>query len=659
MIWGTVFGWILIDCVWQYWNRRDIDVILKAIGARNFLGYKKLDLEVQPGLTLIDGANHHFATASSGGSGKSTLQEVIAFATFGKTIRNLDTLDDLIREGSEGLNAWVEYVSDSDEVLRVNRYRDHPRYKNEVRLSISGESGTSRVRDTNAEIIEHLGFDFDIFSRAIVIHSRMTESFDSVGDKYLKQITEKLIGMPDFRPLLDRVKDETHRVSLSIVTAEGKLEQITISIAEWKRHIAKWREQSKKFETEQRIKLDRVKDEIDEAKRILATGQRSLLKHRDWRGSVSRRLKRANVNEAVLRKKHFALSAKENRLIELCAKRSAVKYTVAETIKNYERLGGKVCPTCAQSIPVDHINKMTGKGSELQKRLLVATAELDALRDRKLAATSKRDKIGDELRDAELKILRLSKALHERCTDVSLVERDIKEYGTKLKMLTTQLRPEKNPYEKMVTDTRCKVERSERTLKELKSKINKRNKTLLYYDFWRRGFGPSGIRSFVLDAVNPVLNKIANVYLNILMDGNMSVNINTVRLKKDGTYSDKFAVEVKNASGASKLGGSCDNELHSVNLALNLAMSDLLETRISGGFGFMFIDQAIDLLDTIRGRKAIQLLNHKLNETWCRQNEVPHKRSIWLITHREALKGLVEQKIFVEKRDRVCKVIEA
>jgi DNA repair exonuclease SbcCD ATPase subunit len=85
-------------------------------------------------------------------------------------------------------------------------------------------------------------------------------------------------------------------------------------------------------------------------------------------------------------------------------------------------------------------------------------------------------------------------------------------------------------------------------------------------------------------------------------------------------------------------------------------MSDVLESRISGGFGFMFVDQAIDLLDTVRGRKAIQLLTNKLNPEWCSKNSVPCKRSIFLITHRESLKGLVDQKIVVEKENGICRV---
>ena len=48
------------------------------------------------------------------------------------------------------------------------------------------------------------------------------------------------------------------------------------------------------------------------------------------------------------------------------------------------------------------------------------------------------------------------------------------------------------------------------------------------------------------------------------------------------------------------MGGNSDGETGCIDLALNLAMSDMLESRIKGGIGLLFIDQALDLLDSSR-----------------------------------------------------------
>jgi DNA repair exonuclease SbcCD ATPase subunit len=228
-----------------------------------------------------------------------------------------------------------------------------------------------------------------------------------------------------------------------------------------------------------------------------------------------------------------------------------------------------------------------------------------------------------------------------------------KEFISKMKKRTEEV----NPYCKLIKDAKASIQQHRKKIEQLRLKRDKRKKTLLYYDFWKRGFGPNGIRSYILDAVNPVLNRIANIYLDFLMEGTMSVTLRTVRQKKDGSYSDKFEVVIENTAGADTMGGSCDNELSAVDFSLNLAMSDILESRIQGGFGFLFVDQALDAFDTVRSGKAVQLLKQKLNKVWCEKNKIPHKRSIWVITHKEQLKGLFENKILVEKRGGVCRIV--
>jgi DNA repair exonuclease SbcCD ATPase subunit len=624
---------------------------LKTIGARNFLGYKKLDLDVEPGLWLIDGINHHYATSSSNGSGKSTLQEAIAFPTFGETLRPL-LMDEVIREGSNYAETWNTFVRANGQELRIERYRKHPKLGNRVRMLLDGkDQGEGRYTgNTDDRISKAIGFDFEIFKRAVIIHSRITEGFVSVKDRYLKQITEKLIGLPDFDPLLKRTKDAArgvedaiHSLEYRVQCEEDQLEQHRRSIIRFRRALADQvsKDKSDKLASDERVSIG------------LALKQKA-----KWFGKMTestKQLAKAERRLAKASKDSYKATAERSKFYqrEIIVKRARMEL-IAKQKGKYRDLKDSKCPECGQTVSKEHIRaKMLALDKEYAELVTaVALADVTHSRNQKAEAEAE-DKAAAVEKDCQLHKDR-TYGYREK---FNACKHEIESHKKVLALHERQAEQNVSPYRKLIKETKKKLTLTKWKIADLEASVRKKEKRLLYYNYWKRGFGPSGIRSYILDAVIPVINNNANAYLDVLTDGQMTVNLSTVTPKKDGELSDRFDISVENLSGSSKLAGNSDGELGTVDLAVNFAMSDILESRITDGFGFMFIDQAIDLLDTARGRKAIQLLNQKLNPEWCKQHNVPVKRTIFLITHREALKGLVENRIIVEKRGGICRLV--
>jgi DNA repair exonuclease SbcCD ATPase subunit len=615
-----------------------------------------MSLDIHPGLTLIEGINHHYASNSSNAAGKSTLEEIISYASFGRTLRGLDK-DSVINRNSKCAMVWNEYKRNDGGILRIERYRKHPKYGNEARLLLEGKNAlTGRyIKDSDAEIVNQLGFNYDLFARSVVLHSRVTESYASVGDRYLKQITERLINLPDFKQLTQTVKDESDGVRY-------KMHDVTERISILKSDIASQREEinnlQKKSSTHEKESASRRKKLTLEAKHLRDKIESLKMEYQNLSAKV---LDTKNKYEATIRRLKIQHSKIEGKYKNSCAAVIGMQEMFNNLIKQknrYRLLSKKgICPECKQQVSKDHI----------KKKMAMLDEQANPLPPQIQLAKATSSNLQNEMRRLNESIQSFIKKDAQRQSGRLTIQEKLRSRGREIGMLKSELsrtieeqkRTGSNPYTELLLSAKKKLKVKKEKLEHYRTLQSKRKRTLLYYDFWRHGFGPNGIRSFVLDSVMPIINPIANIYLDALSDGNMFVELNTVKQNKDGTYSDRFSVELNNASGSDVLTGNSDGELSSVDLALNLAMCDMLSARIPGGFNFLFIDQAIDLLDTVRGRKAIRLLQNKLDPEWCKANKVPLKKSIWLITHKKELKDMIDQRIVVEKKDGGCSIVPA
>jgi DNA repair exonuclease SbcCD ATPase subunit len=490
----------------------------------------------------------------------------------------------------------------------------------------------------------------------VVIHSRMTESFVSLDDRYLKMITEKLIGMPDFDTVIERVKDGVRDTESKIDSLQSRMIWDVKAIKNKLDELARYKKLSKQHEKEQREKLADRQKQLKEQEESIAAAKEDEARYGKKTSRAAKKL--VEVTEWI---KKVDKKLKAAADVGVTAHTEVVKLTTRiealTKLKNkYKTMSGNTCPECGQKVSVDHIKaKIRATDIEFNALLLERSKRNLFYESCKtacngLATTYKR--LDKEKDSTNTKLYEYKSKLENAVNRVRTYRRVLE----KLKAYDEK-HQEENAYIKLIADARKAIAKLKVDTELNKIKQNKLKKRLQYYEFWRKGFGPSGIRSFVLDAVTPVINRYANIYLNFLTDGQMHVELDTRKKNKDGTFADKFSVRIENLSGSSRLGGGSDGELASVDLAVNFAMSDLLDARIPGGMGFMLIDQAIDLLDTARGRKAIQLLNSKLNPKWCEENKVPCKRSIWLTTHREQFKGLIENRIQVQKIGKVCSIV--
>ena len=593
---------------------------------------------------------------------KNFLQSLSALRLYGKTIRGMEVKhgkDSVVRDGSTGGGyAWAELYVENDRKLRVERYRKHKKYGNSVRVWLDGKDivkGRS-IPDTDKNIVDLIGVEFDLFIRTVVIHSRITESFSSLNDRHLRHLSESLLALPDFETLQKTATGKFNDMEFKVEKSIAEVKAISSQVDDCVDHLFDLRKQEKEFEEEQKNRKGYLREE----KAALLDEYRKLKRSRDSAHTDAEKASKdldcykgeKKALDIVLEKTKLRLSDSRFELDTVTKELD----DLVKTKREYVTLKGKkICPECGQKVPASHlmekIEKLNVRGVKLVEKKTHARIEYEQATHRVHKASVTASSKGDAVQKTLERKLNLSSNESHWADNLKRLKIQIKKLSDVADLGT------ESPYKELIVKWVKKKKAFRESLEEKKVKLYTRRKLVPYYDFWRWGFGPHGLRSYALDGITPTLNRIANGYLGYLTDSTMSVDMSTVKRLADGSYRDKFTVGVDNIHGADDIAADSDGEIACIDLALCLAMSDILSDRIAGSVNLLVIDQTIDSLDSVRAAKALRLLQQKLDSKWCKSFEVPKKEAILIITHRDNLKDQFANRLLVEKRGGVCKVI--
>jgi len=166
------------------------------IVADNFMsvGHAEFNFRNQ-GLILITGENKDDPSSASNGSGKSIYAEMVYYALYGKTLRNVKYADSIVNRRTKK-DCRVEVNLDvSAGNLVIARYRKHKEFKNAIHVHLNGEPKHSTDVATTQRVINNLiGMDRDTFRRVVMQAQGMAYKYTDMSDRELKTFIETLTG---------------------------------------------------------------------------------------------------------------------------------------------------------------------------------------------------------------------------------------------------------------------------------------------------------------------------------------------------------------------------------------------------------------------------------------------------------------------------------
>lgn len=629
--------------------------------------------------------------------------------------------DDVIREDIDhtpvvgNTSGYVE-VSTESSSLQIYRHRGHSQYGNKLLLYADGNDVTmGSDAETQSRLLEYLGTDYDAFVHAVMF-PQDASSFASLTDASQKSIFDSILGSERFavgrkkaqaqlKLVLgdfQRKQVELGSINSQIGQLDEQLRDLTSKQDQWAAELA-----ARTAAAEQNLAAIESAvpasdtDVVDQYRQHLAHLQTSLA------GETTDALRKQKSDLTIVYTRLQALAGECQTAVQAVEtwtepipteyvvpdwlpqqamdaesnRRSAVYLLSQEEAKLANNTSG-ICPTCGQKMASQElmrahveqeiaklrngVESSTAAAQMLRKQLEAAEIQEDIWREYQehLRNVEKRQKAEQRLHEVTTQMSEIvvqGKAVAEKLKSAELRDQIVTyleqvdraygqwEYDVKnAKLKIEELRAEVSPYADMSANAKQQLEQRRASLYQISKQIDELDSQITGLRFWEAGFGPKGVRSLLLDHVTPELNRIANEYLDILSSGTATMAFHTTKTLKSGESRDNFHVAAEYRNGAGSYKKISGGERQRPDLAAMFALGDLAAARSRSPIQLRLLDEPFDGLDSIGAEQVVEVLRTKV---------LPKVGTIFVMTHDDNLKQLIDNRIIVVKEGGISKIL--
>ncbi len=610
------------------------------------------------GLVLIEGENRAAKSASSNGAGKTTLMDALVWCLFGKTSKDC-AADDVINDQIKKDCSVELLLEDSGENHIVKRYRKHSEFENSLhffKITTAGEKISLAGVDTKEtqDRIEHfLGFSYPLFLNSVYFSQEKLLNFSQMTDKQLKDVFIKVRNLERFQDALAAVRVDTLETARLIVAENAKLKTVGEEIERVTEEIESYQKSHAEFGDTKEKELAAIRIDIDEVKSKMVI----LIREMKEIPSIEKQIDECKTSLTDLPIHEKALEDfRKGTLTPLRDKRTTLQTRFDDLTRQIGRLLidqksgkekiGTPCPECGQII-------VAGALEGYLKRIEEKLTEFLNQRNKMSEIIAKAEPKFDELAKKEEELSENVAAFSTVRTRLARLEENLSglrrrtsesaELARKLKTLEERLHKketETSPFGGYITEATKR--KSEATTRQtiIKAEIEKLTKTSDQLSYWERGFGYSGIQSFLLDACTPFLNERAAHYSSIVTGGELSIEFSTTVMGKKGIPKDKFAIDIAHTNGGKKYGVISGGEKRRADVCVSQAMFALARNHGKKPLDLILFDEPFDSsLDPEGIAGVVELLQEISKEIG----------TVLVVSHIPALKSSCESVIQVIK----------
>lgn len=610
----------------------------------------KIELDDR-GLILVEGRNKTNGAFKSNGSGKTSILDSIVYAIYDTTSKGLKADDVVNRVAKKNTEVILEGVK-GDDVIRIERYRKHSKHKNKVKLFLNGkEISEKSAKATNEAIETIVGIDYKTFINSIMFSQGSGAGrFATATDKEKKEILENLVNLNVYATAQEIAKEKV----------KGKQEEINENLRDTER--LNWElSQVDLMEQQENENYENTRNMIKQEQDNLKNTIEAMSDHASNNFHIAEQL-REEVEELEKQRDNYTtnditaisneVNAKYRELTEKINHQKNLTTKKDEIVSQYKKIQTETnCPVCGNLLDQAHREKEMNSLKEQLRSILVELAPMD---EEVQAMTEEYNTLHSEYQrqkevhdTAHEGYRNIVNAIQQKNNQIAQYENTLQGYKDKIENI-------KDTLEKLNNVPKPRKRNDER--KAIKEKIKAQKQALLDLEKEKKQiedvvkvYSNSGVKSHVLDLITPYLNKRANLYLKKLSGSDIEINFSTQKKNKDGTYSDKFDVQVINNTGGETYQANSEGEKKRIDLAISLAIQDLVLKRSEISTNVVIYDEVFDALDSVGAENTVELLKERLEVVG----------TIFVVTHNEHLKPLFEKVITVVKeQDGMSRLVE-
>lgn len=522
----------------------------KSVRAENFLSFRNLEVDLEPGLCVVAGRNLDWKGRSNG-SGKSSYLQPLAVALFGLTFKG-QKHDRWMRRGTkkeEKARVRVDLLDAQGREIRIRRGRQ----PKELRLFVDGDSVESgnRPEQTQRLIEQVTGYTWETLSNAIYIDQARAHLMLTGTEGQRKEFLAKLQNLERFERAGKQVKGEKtdleyrfNALQDAVTTATANARNLTLTMHQTREILApernvveKLRGAKKEYER-RKLELRDWKEGAERRRNELEKGLTSLLKRDSTRA--------ARVE--VLEEKCDELKGREKRLLELEGE----------------------CPTCLQPVEERHVKEQIPLLKRERAGLLLEQERLLKEHGSGLGQKRIREELSGLVRNQKL-------------------EGEVSDLREEWHFLEGR-KDEFEKQEKLLSKLRQRIVVEKKVIEEKKEKYAKLKRWYRVLEYGERVFARNGLPAFLNAQLCPELNQAAEYYAELFSQGEIQVRF---AVDEEG----RMDVQVVNVHGGESVEDQSEGEMKIASLITSFAVR-----TVAPKTNLLILDEPGDGLDPVSAR---------------------------------------------------------
>jgi DNA repair exonuclease SbcCD ATPase subunit len=615
------------------------------------LGTGEVSLD-ERGLVLVTGENQDEGGAN--GAGKSSLaSKGIIWTLYGQTAGGLKA-DAVVNRHTKKKSGWgsIGFISEDGQEYIVRRERPA-----KLRLWRGADEITAKKSsETQALIDLALGRDYKTFIQTEMFGQGRNLSYASLPGAEQKRVLEQILPFQALDQWGEEAKEKAKAVGKKVDEANtqhqvaiGQLNVLQDQHDTVKGKRAEWHKQHEQ-------ELAALKDKIDKLQPKPSSVGPQIQKIQQQIDAIP-----------VVTTDHLNVASDAIDKAEEVKTEAADLYKKAiEAARGWEHLkiqrAGKVrtppenmiCPVCDRELEFDVQDRLRAEyeehrrvyeeakinWEEAEKVVVAYTEHLVECKDRVVAAKCHLENLRSSynaVRDLTIQRDKLRLASSNDDKEFSLIRARLQaDYDNQ--MLTP------NPWTEQMDalSSQLKTHRTEvSTLREKVEVLESEHADLLY---WQQAYAKD-MKLKLFAAACPYLDQQTAGHLRDLANPQLHVQFSTVKILSSGEGKEDFNVRCWNDTGGEGFDSLSGGEQQIVSFAIGRSLADLARSQTSGGSGFQILDEPFSMLDERNSEAIVNYLKGAQTEG-----------TVLLISNEDQLKGLIDNRISVIKRNGISEV---
>ena len=594
-------------------------ITFKKLEGKNFLsfGNTPVTIDLKPGVNAITGSNLD-KEDSANGCGKSAITEILYFAIYGNTLREIgnDFITNSFTKGdcevSLTFDATFNNNTDTYKIVRKLNPTKCSLYKNNEDIT------RSTLAKTNKLIQDLLRTPATVFQHSVIMSANNAQPFMALKKTDRRKFVESVLGLEVFTAMVLKARDDYSIAKKDYEINYNKFEQTQTELVFNK----------SQFENYEANKQERLK-RLEEKKKKIEGDILSLKEKLHPESALDFSVYDKDIKTTAALSDDCGL-----RIADMQGKYHRTQAEISSLNKQIKELQTEkqTCPTCKRDYSAEHTSHIVASIDEKQKKIeqiktfedkiVTAIKELQqkAQVAETLNETAKKSKALVERQIAENKSVLAS--IGHLSTNITDIEDDI-----------AQIRQEQN------NELKGKLVSLTKSFNELDKKVQTLNNDLNVLEAVKFVISEEGIKSFIVKKILQVLNARLAYYLKKL-ETNCLCRFNEF-------FEEEIIDEKKQSKSYFNFSGG---ERKRIDLACLFAFADIRRLQGDVNFSTVFYDE---LLDSSLDDKGVHLTLKILRERYQENNE-----SCYIITHRgNHVVTKAEHNIHVTKQNGISTVL--